>query len=112
MTAEVLERFRALARSFREAVESGDLEAMDRILSERRGLLAGVEDRGPAPTAGEDAYTALREILEFDRESEAVLRRQREALRAELVELHAGRRGLEGYRAGHSRAAKWIDERG
>ena len=56
--------------------------------------------------------SALREILELDRESEAILERRRSEIRDELVALGQARRGFHGHGAGDTRASSRIDERG
>lgn len=104
-----LERFRMLAQEFHRAAESGDLDSMDGILALRRELLTDLQ---AGDLSAEEKEDLVREILAFDRRSEAALQQQRADLAAELRTLGEGRRGLSGYGSGKSRNAKWIDERG
>jgi hypothetical protein len=104
-----LRRFRDLAEEFRRAARDGDAEGMGAILAERCALLGslGAGDPGPDPAR----INALKEILDVDRESEAILERRRSEIRDELAALGQDRRGLHGYGAGDARAAWRIDER-
>lgn len=97
-----LRRFRLLAEEFLRAARSGDAEGMGVILAERRALLGtlGADDPGGDPAR----IRALREILDLDRESEAILERRRSEVRDELAAL--------GHGGGHARASSRIDERG
>jgi hypothetical protein len=106
---EALRRFRDLAEEFRRAARSGDAEGMGAILAERRALLGTLTGGGGSDPA---RAAALREILDLDRESEAILERRRGEIRDELLALGRGKRGLHGYGAGTAGASKWIDERG
>lgn len=109
-----LDRFRELAREFRDAALSGDTAAQERILAERRRLIPRLEAL-PAPrgAAERDAReSAYRAILEIDREAESILVSRRQSLGRELMTIDSGRRGLAGYGSAGGRTSKWIDERG
>ena len=104
-----LEQFRLLAKEFHRAAETGDLESMDGILARRRDLLTDLRtDR----LSDDEKNDLVREILAFDRKSEAALQRQRAETAAELRKLDQGKRGLSGYGGRNSSNSKWIDERG
>jgi hypothetical protein len=106
---DALARLRSLALEFRQAARSGDPEGMGEILAERQSVLGALATPdGPDP----ERARALQEILDLDRESEAILERRRAEIRDELTALGQGRRGLHGYGRDAARASNWIDERG
>ena len=109
---ENLERFHSLARDFRAAAERGDADAQERILADRRRLIAELEQTpGPRDDRERDARTrVLESILEIDREAERILERQRGEISGELMALDSGKRGLAGYATGTGSGGKWIDE--
>ena len=104
-----LRRFRSLAGEFREAAREGNLDAMDRILSDRRDL---IQRFGADPIRDRASSEILENILEIDRVAESLLEKQRQDLGAEIGSMESGRRGLRGYRGNTRLASKLIDERG
>jgi Flagellar protein FliT len=109
-----LDRFHELAREFRDAAQSGDTGAQERILAERRRLMPRLEAL-PAPRSEAERQareSTYRTILEIDREAEAILDGQRRSLGQELMTIDSGRRGLLGYGSAGGGTSKCIDERG
>jgi hypothetical protein len=111
---ETLDRWSDSTEDLLRAARGGDLGALDGALARRRLLLEHLPGQLRAEDdAGRQACRAiLAQLLETDREIEAILEQKRDEMGAELAAIGHGRRGLSGYRAGGQKSAKWIDERG
>ena len=114
--ASLLDAARELARMSREltgALEAGDLDGAERLVTERGRLLQSVLAASTAVTPADSATlaSARAAVLDADGRSVAALGRVLDEARSGLATLGEGARAVRAYLPSEPLAAGWVDRR-
>jgi hypothetical protein len=106
MTPSIAKQLARVSEALAAALEGDDLEAAERLATDRDRLLQALTSAAPAPM-----MPALRAALDADRRSQSALLRRVAAVRAELAELSAGTSAVRAYAPAEPLAPGFVDRR-
>ena len=93
-----------LADRERELIASRDLDALGKLIEARAGLMEELPATAPA-----DAHEAVAELIELQKQNEALMQQAMQGLEVDLSRLRSGRAGVRRYAPAATPPANRLD---